>query len=372
MKKKTAITIAAALYGLATTIALASSSSSYPYNPDNYSTTSSWYTGAKIGWSQYHDNKGYYGHGYIDGPNTKGDQLGTSAILGYQINPCLGLEFGYDLLGHMKKNDHVSDSSFNSYGLQMSTKLSYPITKGVDAYTRLGGMMWKASSNQNNPIWGQIKDYDTGFSPLAAIGIEYALSKKVATRLDYQWVNNIGNYHSVGIQPNNGMLSLGVTYRLHHGKKEPLLLSTNNKYYEPTRPIVVKNKHFTLKSDVLFNFDKAKLKPEGKHVLNLLYSKIISLDPNENSTIIVGYTDHIGSVKYNQKLSEKRAQVVANYLIFKGISKDKIYVYGMGENNSITGQTCKGIKGRALIRCLSPDRRVEIEVKGIKTIIPHI
>lgn len=42
----------------------------------------------------------------------------------------------------------------------------------------------------------------------------------------------------------------------------------------------------------------------------------------------------------------------------------------MGESNPVTGNTCDSVKGRnALIDCLAPDRRVEIEVKGIKDVV---
>lgn len=72
----------------------------------------------------------------------------------------------------------------------------------------------------------------------------------------------------------------------------------------------------------------------------------------------------------NQALSERRAQSVVDYLISKGIPADKISARGMGESNPVTGNTCDNVKQRAaLIDCLAPDRRVEIEVKGIKDVV---
>ncbi|RAV23924.1 porin OmpA, partial [Staphylococcus warneri] len=49
---------------------------------------------------------------------------------------------------------------------------------------------------------------------------------------------------------------------------------------------------------------------------------------------------------------------------------DKISARGMGESNPVTGNTCDNVKARAaLIDCLAPDRRVEIEVKGYKEVV---
>lgn len=138
----------------------------------------------------------------------------------------------------------------------------------------------------------------------------------------------------------------------------------------PASAPVVQTKRFTLKSDVLFNFDKATLKPEGQQALDQLYSQLSSMDPKDGSVIVLGYTDRIGSDAYNQKLSQARAQSVVSYLVSKGIPSDKISARGMGKSNPVTGNTCNSVKGRAaVISCLAPDRRVEIEVKGIKDVV---
>ncbi|STS89573.1 outer membrane protein A [Klebsiella variicola] len=84
----------------------------------------------------------------------------------------------------------------------------------------------------------------------------------------------------------------------------------------------------------------------------------------------MGFTDRIGSEAYNQQLSEKRAQSVVDYLVAKGIPAGKISARGMGKSNPVTGNTCDNVKARAaLIDCLAPDRRVEIEVKGYKEVV---
>lgn len=347
--KKTAIAIAVALAGFATVAQAAPK--------DN-----TWYTGAKLGWSQYHDT-GYYGNSYTnnDGP-THESQLGAGAFGGYQANQYLGFELGYDWLGRMPYKGNNVNGAFKAQGIQLAAKLSYPIMDDLDVYTRLGGMVWRADSTQNNNGI-RISDHDTGVSPLAAVGVEYALTKNWATRLDYQWVNNIGDANTVGTRPDNGMLSLGVSYRF--GQDDVVAPAP-----APAPAPVVETKRFTLRSDVLFNFNKATLKPEGQQALDQLYTQLSSLDPKDGSVIVLGYSDRIGSEQYNQKLSEKRAQSVVDYLVSKGIPSNKISARGMGKSNPVTGNTCDSVKGRkALIDCLAPDRRVEIQVKGIKDVV---
>ncbi len=139
----------------------------------------------------------------------------------------------------------------------------------------------------------------------------------------------------------------------------------------PAPQPVVTTKKFVLKSDVLFDFNKATLKPEGKDALDKLVEEIKGMaGTKDGSAIVVGHTDRLGSDKYNQALSERRANTVRDYLIAKGAPADKMTVEGRGESQPVTGDTCNKIKARAkLIECLQADRRVEIEVKGTQEIV---
>ena len=77
-----------------------------------------------------------------------------------------------------------------------------------------------------------------------------------------------------------------------------------------------------------------------------------------------GHTDRIGTDAYNQKLSERRADAVRDYLVSKGVPKAKIEALGLGEKQPVTGTSCNQKNQKELIACLQPDRRVEVEVKG--------
>jgi OOP family OmpA-OmpF porin len=121
----------------------------------------------------------------------------------------------------------------------------------------------------------------------------------------------------------------------------------------------------TVAADALFDFNKAVLRPEGKAKLDELVSKAAAI--KLEVILAVGHTDRIGGDAYNQKLSEKRAASVKEYLVAKGIEANRVYTEGKGEKQPVTGDKCKGnAKTKALIDCLQPDRRVDIEVIGTK------
>lgn len=125
----------------------------------------------------------------------------------------------------------------------------------------------------------------------------------------------------------------------------------------------------TLAADALFDFDKAVLRPEGKAKLDEVISKASAL--KLEVILAVGHTDRIGKDAYNQKLSEKRAAAVKEYLVSKGIEANRVYTEGKGEKQPVTGDKCKKLgaesgKNKKLVDCLQPDRRVDIEVIGTK------
>ena len=113
----------------------------------------------------------------------------------------------------------------------------------------------------------------------------------------------------------------------------------------------------TLAADVLFDFDKSVLKPEGKAKLDDLANKVRAI--NLEVVIAIGHTESIGSDAYNQKLSVRRAEAVKAYLVSKGIEPNRIYTEGKGKSQPIADN--RTAEGRA------KNRRVEIEVVGTRS-----
>ncbi len=132
----------------------------------------------------------------------------------------------------------------------------------------------------------------------------------------------------------------------------------------PVAPPAPSVQKITLASKALFDFDKAILKPEGQAILDReIVSRIKEVQKLE-LVLVTGHTDRLGSQQYNQKLSERRAAAVAAFLAAKGVPKDKIETLGMGKTQPVPGVVCEQKNRKALIVCLQPHRRVEVEVKG--------
>lgn len=118
---------------------------------------------------------------------------------------------------------------------------------------------------------------------------------------------------------------------------------------------------FDLSADALFAFGKYEagdILPRGREQLSAIAAKL--KDADTASISVVGYTDRIGSVAANQLLSERRAATVRGYLVQHGVAAAGIAAEGRGESEPV--RECAEQPRDALIACLAPNRRVEIQV----------
>jgi OOP family OmpA-OmpF porin len=105
--------------------------------------------------------------------------------------------------------------------------------------------------------------------------------------------------------------------------------------------------------NVLFDFDKTAVKPDGAKILDRL---IVFLKENSDKRVdLEGHTDSVGTDQYNQTLSEKRAASVKEYLTSRGVAAGRVTTKGFGESKPIADN--KTADGRA------KNRRVEIKVR---------
>jgi len=123
----------------------------------------------------------------------------------------------------------------------------------------------------------------------------------------------------------------------------------------PEKPKPVAEK-ITFAADVLFDFDKSVIKPEGRSKLDDLAGKAKGV--NLEVVIAIGHADSIGSDEYNQRLSVRRAESVKAYLTSKGIEANRVYTEGKGEKQPVASNRTSD--GRA------KNRRTEIEVIGTR------
>jgi OOP family OmpA-OmpF porin len=121
----------------------------------------------------------------------------------------------------------------------------------------------------------------------------------------------------------------------------------------------------TFSADTLFAFDKSVLKPEGRTTLDDFARQLGGAQ--YEVVFVTGHTDRFGSNEYNQKLSERRANAVKDYLAGKDVPANRMNASGKGETQPVTqAGDCQGAKSAKVIACLQPDRRVHVEVNGTK------
>ena len=114
---------------------------------------------------------------------------------------------------------------------------------------------------------------------------------------------------------------------------------------------------YTLSAKELFAFDQATLRmPQPK--LDEIARALVD-NPRIDRVTITGHTDRLGSEAYNQKLSERRANAVKQYLAQKGVAASRLTAVGRGESQPVV--QCSDSDRAKLIQCLEPNRRVEVE-----------
>lgn len=122
-------------------------------------------------------------------------------------------------------------------------------------------------------------------------------------------------------------------------------------------------KPIILDSDVSFKFGSAELTPEGRKQIDMYVPSLASR--GEIRLEVVGHTDRIGDPKANVALSKRRAEAVSRELTRSGrIKPDQIKTRGVGSVSPVV--QCNQANRQALIDCLAPNRRVEINVTDIR------
>lgn len=109
----------------------------------------------------------------------------------------------------------------------------------------------------------------------------------------------------------------------------------------------------TLPQDLLFATDSATLRPDLQQDLRVIATNLVNYPRSD--VIIVGHTDNTGSAAYNQTLSERRAQSVAQVLRSQGVASNRIQTIGRGLTQPVaTNATPEGRR---------QNRRVEISIR---------
>lgn len=310
----------------------------------NAAVEGTWDIGAKVGaaWANASDND-----------NLKLSQksgYGVGLYAGYNIKSWVGVEVGFNHFGGFKVEERANGDKHSSklWGPEFAVRFAYPFDdKGSDIYVRGGvaGLYFDAKGASNA----------TATSPLLGLGIQYHFNKSFGVRLGYDYYFNLPDIELQGTKIDYDGLHfayLGFQYTF-GGETAPAPKKEESK-------VRVTESH-NLQAGTLFPFDGSVLSAQGKKEIADVVASSKKLESVEAE--VYGYTDRIGSDAYNLKLSQKRADAVANELVSDGLTPK--VVEGRGKANPVTGNKCDAVKGKkALIDCLAPDRRVEILISG--------
>ncbi|MCP4956794.1 MAG: OmpA family protein [Photobacterium aquimaris] len=303
------------------------------------------YVGGKVGWT--HFSNGCESHNL----DCDREAIGAGVFLGYKLNDWLSIEGGYDYLGKAKAIYPSLDApsvdapySAKFQGVELGVKADYYLNDSWNIFGKVGGLAWRADK-KGEELNYDVQERDEDFSLMLGAGLEYRLTKELKTRIEYQWFDNVGGENTGG--SNINFLTVGLTYSFGSKEEAPAIGDPEPSVHIVQAEIVTLNE---LNGQALFAFDSAQLSSEIEvnfaSILERLKSNPIS------KLIIVGHTDSQGSEKYNERLSLRRAQSVANYFESNGIEMSRIQVEGRGETDPIADNNT--LEGRSI------NRRVEL------------
>ncbi len=349
-----------------------------------------WYMGANVGQSRAtiddaRITSGLQAGGFTSSTITDDDRsTGFKIFGGYQLNKNFAIEGGYFNLGEFGYSATTVPAGtlrgdIKVQGLNLDLVGILPITEKFSAFGRAG--VNYAEAKDRFAGTGAVRVTNPNPSKRAAnykvgLGMQYAFTDALAVRGEverYRINDAVGNKGDVD------MISVGLVYRF--GGTTPAPRAAAPAYVEPApvqvaaapapAPVVAAPppapRKVSFSADSLFDFDKSVVRPAGSRELDQFAADLKGTD--YVVIRVTGHTDRIGSHAYNVKLSTRRAEAVKSYLVQSaGISGAMIETIGANGSDPVTKPgECVGRKVTpALIACLQPDRRVDVEVSGTK------
>lgn len=312
---------------------------------------------------------------------------------GYQVNRNLGIELGYFRLGSFGFDAATTPAGTLAarstlQGVNLDLVGTLPLSERWAALGRVGAQYARTRTTLNGTgaaavLDGTSRERKTNYKVGAALQYAFSPSFLVRGEVDRYRVSDAVN-HKLNVDT----LSLSLVFPFGRAESPPPRAAAPV-YVAPApapQPVVVQApppavvappptpalvvvplRRVSFSAESLYGFDKSTLQADGRSALDIFARE---LDGTTFDMITVeGHTDRLGTPAYNQKLSQERADAVKSYLVTSGkVDPTKITAVGKGEGSPVTAAgDCKGTAATAaLITCLQPDRRVEIEVAGTR------
>ncbi len=319
------------------------------------------YVGGSYGQTNVDMDAGDFGYSGHNDFKIDGDDTGWKAYLGYNFLPWLGLEGGYTDFGGISDNVRGTSVDVDITGWDGFMVLSLPLGSW-DLFAKAGAINFKTDLNL-----GSSKEDDNDVQFAYGAGVAYNFGHwSIRAEAEGFDDNEIDDFY---------FLSAGVTYHFGGGKKEPAPVAAAPVAAPVEQCADADNDGVCDADDICpgtqagtrvdaigcsckyvltleFAFDSAKLSEHDMEQLDRLVPVLTNPKAGNMRGVIDGYTDSVGSDAYNLKLSQRRAEAVADYLASKGVS-GKFTTNGYGEANPVASNDTAD--GRA------QNRRIELQ-----------
>lgn len=327
-----------------------------------------WYLGARVGATLY-DNLEQTGgsNKFDDDTNFAG-----GVFLGYSFNDWFGLETGYTYLGETGLRNNMSAAT---NAIEVVGKFTWEATDTLDVFAKAGAFAYKTKGYD---ALSGLSDKD--FNGTVGLGLEHHFSDDFSIRLEYQFYNNLTlNDAPYESEWDTHLLALGLVYSWGQEEKVAVTEAPMTQVVEEEVVEVVMVEEVIVEEavavavvkqaieiepitvEVYFDFNKNNLSQKSVTQLETI---IAHLEAYPASTVVlVGHTDSRGAAELNQKLSEKRANTVSEFLTKEySISADRIVTSGEGESSPIaTNETAEGRAKNRRVSVFSPSFVMEEE-----------
>jgi OOP family OmpA-OmpF porin len=322
----------------------------------------SWYVGVKAG--LLNGGSACEAHATSCDNNT----ASVGGYVGYVVNEWLALEGGYDYLGDISADYPALNAPSMSApykgemkGIELVAKPYLAVNDSLALFAKVGTLAWDMHVTGQEIGYVHTAD-DNGWSSLVGVGFEYAWHRNWSTALEYQWINNVGGEATGGSDLN--MFNLAVSYRF-ISDSAALPPTPLSKSISLIPAQTVHKESMSSITGAPFASASSQLSFELQHTL---MSVVKRLREYPQATLLVKtHTDSRGSSEFNQRLSDKRAQMIHDFIVGQGIAPARLRATGYGETQPIADNGTYAGRNK--------NRRVEFVIPAFEvttTVIPQL
>lgn len=290
------------------------------------------YIGGKLGYSGFNDAC------YLNEP-CDDESFAVSGHIGYNFNKYVAAEYGVDYLGDFTAN--YNHSGLNTvdgemWALTLAPKFNLPLSDTWNLFAKIGGAYMMA---------GDEKD----FIPTGSLGAEYKIDKNWSLRAEYQRYQDMSD----DVIDNLDSDYFGIGFNYTFSTEEASVAPEPVEDVVESRPVtqVIDHDYPMQTKTVQFGLEGSTLKDT-----TLVTETVELMNTYPQARVeITGYSDTTGSDAYNQQLTEKRAQSVADQFKAQGIADERMTVRGLGEANPVaTNETRQGREANRRVEMVVP------------------